>query len=484
MRFSNGSPNDRWGQLAVACGVALLAFTWWPGEQQSLLRGDSGIFVYMGQQLAEGRRLYLDVWDHKPPLIYWWNALGAWIAPRSPLGVWAIACAHIAAAAILLWRLLAKRTGQAAAALGTILFLRALFTQLDQPNYTETYALPWQVLLVGCGWAAALGEGSIKSAALAGIAGVLAAATRPNNAGAALFFVACLLAAPGPKRAWWGAWAAGSALCALLLASPFLAASSFSEMWHAAVAFNLTYAGQQSLAQKLAAAWQGCLQLSLSALLPLALAGAFLLWRSAHPLRILLPAWLAFEIWLAALSGRSYEHYFAMACVAAACVVGVGLSSTVERRVLWALTLSFTSVFALQCLSTLRTRWKEPLDRETRISRKLLSLVGPNDSYFYWGTGPRNLWYVLHRPPPVALFHTTPLLANNGQYRALVPGLLRDLLGQTPQWIIEDTSEKEGLAPGPWDTEESAELKRKLLRNYEAIDSSGSERFWKRRSWQ
>src|SRR5687768_18415163 len=49
---------------------------------------DSGVFLYVGWRLLNGDIPYRDVWDHKPPLIYFVDALGIALTPASPWGVW------------------------------------------------------------------------------------------------------------------------------------------------------------------------------------------------------------------------------------------------------------------------------------------------------------------------------------------------------------------------------------------------------------
>src|SRR3990172_9620810 len=49
---------------------------------------DSGVFLYVAWRFLNGDIPYRDVWDHKPPLIYFVDALGLTLTPASQLGVW------------------------------------------------------------------------------------------------------------------------------------------------------------------------------------------------------------------------------------------------------------------------------------------------------------------------------------------------------------------------------------------------------------
>ena len=44
---------------------------------------DSGVFLYIGWRFLNGDIPYRDVWDHKPPLIYFVDALGLTLTPHS-----------------------------------------------------------------------------------------------------------------------------------------------------------------------------------------------------------------------------------------------------------------------------------------------------------------------------------------------------------------------------------------------------------------
>ncbi len=55
--------------LTLVIVVARLGSWFYPFENDHLF------FYVIGREIAEGKILYLDIWDHKPPLIYYFNAL-------------------------------------------------------------------------------------------------------------------------------------------------------------------------------------------------------------------------------------------------------------------------------------------------------------------------------------------------------------------------------------------------------------------------
>lgn len=73
-------PNDRnYGKFASVTILCLILFiiSWISLNfyTRQRLYTDSGVFATVSQHLLSGKTLYLDVWDHKPPLIYWIDAV-------------------------------------------------------------------------------------------------------------------------------------------------------------------------------------------------------------------------------------------------------------------------------------------------------------------------------------------------------------------------------------------------------------------------
>src|SRR3989344_59173 len=95
--------------------------------------GDEGIYLTLGQAVRQGLVLYRDIFDHKPPLLYWFAALAGnvfWF--RFILLVW-----HAATVAVF-WKLANKlfETNEKAILLSTSLF--ALLTTI--PMFEGTIA--------------------------------------------------------------------------------------------------------------------------------------------------------------------------------------------------------------------------------------------------------------------------------------------------------------------------------------------------------
>ena len=75
MKFNLESRSDLITILAVILGSLLIMSPYLPVFSENMDR-DSGVFIYTGKQVLDGKIPYLDVWDHKGPLLYYINAFG------------------------------------------------------------------------------------------------------------------------------------------------------------------------------------------------------------------------------------------------------------------------------------------------------------------------------------------------------------------------------------------------------------------------
>lgn len=106
---------------------------------------DSGVFLYVGQQILDGSIPYRDIWDHKGPTVYYINALGLLIAQGSQWGVFFLELLSLFIAALLGYKVMSRAFGRAPAVCASILWIFSIFyLNIDgyEGNFTEEYALP------------------------------------------------------------------------------------------------------------------------------------------------------------------------------------------------------------------------------------------------------------------------------------------------------------------------------------------------------
>ena len=109
---------------------------------------DDGIFLSVSARLVHGDRLYTGVWDNKPPLFYYADAVAFWVAGwRGPFFIDAL---WLAVACVSMWLLLgaakASRLGRASGTSAYVLLLTGVWYQA---GYSELPPLALAPLL---GW--------------------------------------------------------------------------------------------------------------------------------------------------------------------------------------------------------------------------------------------------------------------------------------------------------------------------------------------
>lgn len=216
---------------------------------------DSGAFLYVGSGILRGDLPYRDAWDHKPPIVFYIDALGLKLIPGSRWGIWLIEVVSLWAAILLGYSLLQEVFGTAPAILSTFLWVVSLLFGIGGGNLTEEYALPLQF---ACLWLARdLGTRRFskwRGFALGVLCGI-AFFTKQSTIGVGLAIVLIAILwgmAPGRLRSLLGDLlriGAGFVLVAALVAGYFAARGGLTDLWDAAFVYNFYYSGGWNLAR-------------------------------------------------------------------------------------------------------------------------------------------------------------------------------------------------------------------------------------------
>jgi 4-amino-4-deoxy-L-arabinose transferase-like glycosyltransferase len=112
---------------------------------------DSGFYAYIGKAILHGQIPYRDLWDNKPPLGYYLNALALFVFGQTTWGVWWSSVVWILGCIVLLFGVIKKLFGVIAAGIASILLLVALMNpQIFQGgNLMEVYAIAPQIGIIG-----------------------------------------------------------------------------------------------------------------------------------------------------------------------------------------------------------------------------------------------------------------------------------------------------------------------------------------------
>ena len=284
---------------------------------------DSGVFLYTGWRFISGDIPYRDVWDHKPPLIYFVDALGLGLTPDSLWGVWLLQFIFIFLTFFLIHKVLDRDFGIVAALAGSMALASGLLTLLEQGNVTEEYALVFQALCIWLFIRAQKNNFPVQDSFWIGILGGLAFNFKQTTIGVWIAYTLILFAvrifqrrSPVPDfLSLFAGWLIPSIIFVIYFASQ----NALMDYWEQAFLYNFTYIGKhEGIRRLIPVFFKGFLLLSQGGVLYLAtlgwLAGLGYVWvnrkATPHPLILIALVSLPIEVILITISGRSIIHYY------------------------------------------------------------------------------------------------------------------------------------------------------------------------------
>jgi hypothetical protein len=318
----------RWLVLPFVVSIVGTLIALFPSNptNMTLPSRDSGVFLYVGWRLLNGDIPYRDVWDHKPPLIYFVDALGIALTPNSLWGVWALRFLFIFFTLFFIYKLLDREFGIYAALAGAITLTSGLLTILEKGNVTEEYALLFQAL---CFWLflnAWRRDFPLRSSFWIGVLGGLAFNFKQTTIGIwityALFLLTVrLIQKKFPLKdllSFLAGWLFPSIVLIIYLASQ----GAVIDYWEQAFLYNFIYIGKHEGLRRLIPVFiKGFAYLQNGWVLYMAIVGWLAglgyaclkrreLFTEAHPLILILLVNLPIEVFLITISGRSILHYY------------------------------------------------------------------------------------------------------------------------------------------------------------------------------
>ena len=450
---------------------------------------NSGVYLYAGWRILQGDLPYLQLWDHKPPLVFYINALGAALSPGSHWGIWALELAALLLAAYLGYKLIKAHFGSLAAALGTLLWLHALFFIFLGGNQTTDWTLPLQFGALLLFLRAENHEKPERSYLLIGLLGGLAFLVKQTAVGIWLAIGLLLLvwALRRKAKAWrkLGLMAAGALVVVLAAAMYFLSRGALAQAWDAAFAYNFHFSA--SAAQSLGDRLRNAFDLSYIARLPIfpiavlgVLAGAFFPRKKQEPLKRSLFALMlldgALELGLILMTGDVSKYYFetilpvlALFSAAAFSVLDQWLAvSGGKKTSRWAVGALAIALLALGFgLETAERAdvYQQALTARQAAIRYVRENTNPEDTVLVWRDTRVN--YFAQRESPTRYLVMRPLMDADaaGQARALE--FLDELLAARPVLMIDTKLEGWGFLDFPGENSQIEEKVRLLLSYYE-----------------
>ena len=446
--------------LVVVLGLAaLIALARLLTYDEPLERDISGAAV-MGRELLDGRPLYSDVWDHKPPAMHATHALSQLVAGY---GRGAIYLLGVTSAVVTLLGVFAAGTavGGAVAGLWAAVFWTIvsgdLWLQANQPN-TEAFTnacLIWAFALLVRVEGRAPSHGRFV---LVGTLFALASLYKTVNIASVVVLACAYVAWPPPlaggrRRALAGMVVAGvvGALAWALVVGWFVLTGRFEAFWEAVVTFNRFYAGSlETNVRRLfnpAVHWAMLSTIPLAVFAVLGLIGG--LARGDRRRWVCLLAWTAGTALAVALPGRFYPHYFQLwlplLAVAGGWAAGV-LARLAPARVATLPHLAAVVVVVLLVVLQLPLYQLSPDDfskvkyrtdlfvEERNLARELDTLLTPQETFYEFGAE-TGLYFESRRRPLSGAFYVFPLLSGPVAAK-LSERVVRDLERNPPDLFI------------------------------------------------
>jgi hypothetical protein len=493
---------------------------WVPHASLSAMTADSSIFLYIGQQVNNGLTPYADVWDHKPPLIFWLNAFALRFTPGSARGIVCLAYVFVLAFLFAAWAALRPRVGTFPTIFALLLVVNLLPEVMVGPNVTEVFSLPLQAIsfLLLCRQAE---HGSRPYYPI--LQGLLAAALfqlRPNNAAVIGLYIFLTLFEHIRRRevrrlavslaVFFAAFGIGN----VAVLWTIIDRGCFRQYWDAAFRFGSKYLTMRPAIMHVYAVSVGLLKISrfggsvVAGATAAAVVAAQPSWTNVRDRFAMLAVTLfAMEVAGSAVSGRAYEHYFMMWLLPVTLLAGLFIKMCSDAISLRPFAVAlFCGACAILLVGSVLDSSREIgetvvkfHDRQANVVQYVRERTTPADRVFVWN-GFSDLLFRLGRRPATRFFHFAAML-DVRSYRAQATEALRDVERLSPKFILEYQPTPESLpgifaateesvpqpgdsgelrdaaiptGPDSWDSSELRELKSRLRERYELAYSNGS----------
>jgi hypothetical protein len=406
---------------------------------------DAGVFFYAAQRLLDGGAPYRDIWDHKPPGVYFVDAAGIALAGRT--GVWLMQLAFLVAAALLGYRALRREFGAAAAFVGSLAWLVTLprlFLEYGQTSFVEFFALPFQfgaLLLYTAPLtrARALGIGALGAASLL---------LKPTLVG--VWVAIGIVALVRDRRralAPLAVIAVGGLLPLALVAAWAAARGVLGDMIDQAVSYNRAYAAFAPVSDRVAAVLSG-LRLTLPSGLAVVAVAAWLYAVLSHRLAppLLAVALVAFPLEVALSTwGRGYHYYFIPWLPAMAILAAFAVSEAqrlVPARIVWpALALAVLGMSVLPGLLVARLALTTDEGKSRNAAAFVAANTRPDETVLIWGSHTEVLFLAGRRSPTRYVYQYAALSTRGYATPARTLELLADLQRARPALIVDASAD-------------------------------------------
>lgn len=313
---------NSWRFFILTSTFAILALTILtqanPGTE--LPNRDYGFYAYIGKQVVKGQLPYQDVWESKPPAIFYLNAIALRIGRGSRWGIWLVEYIFLFAAILSSYQLIKKIWGTESALLGVVTWLWGLDFVLQGGNYTEEYPLVFHFISLLLFLKLIDSPGNRLNNLTLGLMLAFSFLFRPNNAiveTVVIFVLVCTLILHHKFRALLFStfWITTGFLIPIIITSAYFAYHGLlQEMFEASILYNLTYSSTSLTSNSPISVGFGYLNLSAwVALIGYVLVLFRIKYYRGKPvfyLLIVILIGMPMAVYLSDPARRNYGHYF------------------------------------------------------------------------------------------------------------------------------------------------------------------------------
>ena len=448
------------------------------------LSPDSSVFAYAGKLVTEGQLPYRDFWDHKPPLIYYMDALAISLVGPTPWAIWWLDVIYLSITGIVYYFLLKKLLSSIPALVASWLFLLTLMVSNIYlgGNLTETYGLLPQGLLIGSMFCFFKTK-KIAWVLVAGLAISIASLFKQTIIGLGLGALLSILILGVLTRQYRRmlvqvtAFGTGFFLPWIIVTTIWIANGAFTQFWDAVFAYNLVYVHNSFSIDSIYKVYKRLLiDFPLLPIVVISVASFCMFLQSTKPWlfrpvrdkqniirldgdeftiqKVFLVVFgaIPFEIALIALGGRDYGHYYLSILPALTFACGYAFETTIQglraKTVVQAGNLGFIAIlliaWAVPTYSDVHPQ-RQHLESISRLGDPslaqddLISYIEehtqPGDPIIVWQAMPYTN-FAADRPAPSKYFYYLPLLVETGGRASRFEDFLQDIRADQPTLIV------------------------------------------------
>jgi len=431
------------------------------------VRRDAGVFLYTGSRILNGYVPYKDVWDNKPPVIFYVNALGLAISNGSRWGVWLIEFITLFFAACISFKLIKKIFGMLPAVLSLCMWMLGFITLISGGNYSTEYTLLLQFVCLMLIYASEKCGTYSWRGYLIGLLSGIAFFTKQNTIGIGLAVILYLLLRMLKAGQWKKTLTdallviLGGITPVILILSFLSAQEAIFQFWDAAFVYNFVRSSSNSLSY-VKSIITGMIYLSTLTLL------AFIGWtanlllrlgklhsrnvieRSTDSFLLIGLIDLPIELFMASTTGYSYRHYYIALLpiysifagfafwILSAQASNLDLSQKVTRLI----SICIAAVFIIPLAGATTATIKDSNFTSSRgvdyegIVSYVKSNTSEGDFVLIWGAETA-INYSSRRPSPSRFVYQYPLYKDGYADQKIIEEFLGDIVNNKPSLIID-----------------------------------------------